>query len=234
MCRTAGRRHGVKARGAGSTAQPAKSRGLSPRSNGVTGQPRLTICSTGWLHAATAAAATVEQIATVTTAAVTTAAAAAAAAARGVHRCYPALPPLLLIVPIMLMWMPTLSFCDHCSYETCGNLDSYAAEKHYSSLRGRHIRVSYPGDSSTGYTILTNDDGSRDGSVVQFMRDIAADAGFTWEVHEVSPASRARYSSSYSACTHEVALNRTDVSTSFDYKRAVSIRATLAKVSIYR
>lgn len=118
---------------------------------------------------------------------------------------------------------------DCCSYETCGNLDSYASEKHYRSLRGKHIRVSYPGDSSTGYTLLTEDDGSRGGSVVEFMRGVASDAGFTWEVHEVSPASRARYSSSYSACAHEVALNRTDVSTNLTDGEPVSTLATFAK-----
>jgi hypothetical protein len=36
------------------------------------------------------------------------------------------------------------------SYETCGNVDSYSASKHYEVLKGQHLRVSYPGDSSTG------------------------------------------------------------------------------------
>ena len=76
-----------------------------------------------------------------------------------------ALPPLLLIVPIMLMRMPTLSFCDHCSYETCGNLNAYSDEKHYTALRGQHLRVSYPGDSGSGYTLKTLPDGSKTGSV---------------------------------------------------------------------
>ena len=64
------------------------------------------------------------------------------------------------------------------SYETCGNLNAYTDARHYSYLRGRHLRVSYPGDSGSGYTLLTNADGSKSGSVVQFMRSIAKDAGF--------------------------------------------------------
>ena len=71
------------------------------------------------------------------------------------------------------------------SYETCGNVDSYSASKHYAALKGRHLRVSYPGDSSTGYTLFTTTGGRKDGSFVQFMRDIAAEAEFTWEVHNV-------------------------------------------------
>ena len=60
-------------------------------------------------------------------------------------------------------------------------------------------------------TILTNPDGTKDGSVVQFMKDLAQDVGFTWEVHPVGNWSRARYSSSYTACVHEVALGLTDM-----------------------
>lgn len=96
------------------------------------------------------------------------------------------------------------------SYETCGNVDSYSASKHYESLSGMHLKVSYPGDSSTGYTLFTNE-GRKDGAFVKFMQDIAADAGFTWEVHNVSEASKSRFSSSYTACVHEVALGETDL-----------------------
>jgi hypothetical protein len=97
------------------------------------------------------------------------------------------------------------------SYHTCGNIDAYSSDSAFEEISGRALRVSYPGDSSTGYTILTHPDGSKDGSVVQLMRDIAIEAGFSWEVHPVSADSSARYSSSYTACVHEVALNRTDM-----------------------
>ena len=73
------------------------------------------------------------------------------------------------------------------------------------------MRVSYPGDGSDGYTLFTKDDGSKDGSVVRLMKDIAAEADFTWEVHNVSEASKSRYSSSYDACVHEIALGHTDL-----------------------
>ena len=36
------------------------------------------------------------------------------------------------------------------SYETCGNLNEYSDERHTRFLRGKHIRVSYPGDSGSG------------------------------------------------------------------------------------
>eukprot|EP01043_Picozoa_sp_COSAG02_P035372 COSAG02_NODE_2529_length_8602_cov_20.688463_3_plen_104_part_00 len=52
------------------------------------------------------------------------------------------------------------------SYETCGNLNMYTDVRHYEYLRGRHIRVSYPGDSGSGYTLKTLPDGTKTGSVV--------------------------------------------------------------------
>lgn len=197
------------------TAQPARSREVNPISRGRVTQLWLASCSTGSCTSALHLLLPLLLL--------------VAAVARA--------SPSPLSPPLLLTCQHSRSAHDvdvagthanganalirgHCSYETCGNLDSYAAEKHYRSLRGRNIRVSYPGDSSTGYTLVTEEDGSRGGSMVQFMRDIAADAGFTWEIHEVSPASRARYSSSYSACTHEVALNRTDVRAYFNCCRA--------------
>jgi hypothetical protein len=99
----------------------------------------------------------------------------------------------------------------HYSYETCGNLNTYTDVRHYRYLRGRHIRVSYPGDSGTGYTLKTLADGSKAGSMVEFMRAIAAEAQFTWEIVPLSDVSRSRYSSSFTACVHQVALNETDL-----------------------
>jgi hypothetical protein len=97
------------------------------------------------------------------------------------------------------------------SYETCGNLDTYTAAAHYQTLRGKHLRVSFPGDSDTGYTIYTDQQGVKQGSTVRLMQDIAADVGFTWETHVVSDASRSRFSSAFTACVHEVALGETDM-----------------------
>lgn len=97
------------------------------------------------------------------------------------------------------------------SYEACGNLNTYAPARHYDRVRDRIFRVSYPGDSSSGYTILTKDNGDKDGSMVKLMQEVADAGAFTLEIHTVSNASKSRYSSSYSACVHEVALNRTDI-----------------------
>ena len=101
------------------------------------------------------------------------------------------------------------------SYETCGNVDSYTAERHYREMSGKHIRVTFPGDSGTGYTLLTHKDGEKkgqkDGSVVQFFRDVAKDANLTWSVKVASNASKSRFSSSFTACVHDIALGETDL-----------------------
>jgi hypothetical protein len=97
------------------------------------------------------------------------------------------------------------------SYETCGNLNAYSDEKHYAALRGQHLRVSYPGDSGSGYTLKTLPDGSKTGSVVEFVRSIAEEVGFTWEVVPVGADSRELYSSSFTACVHSVAVGATDL-----------------------
>ena len=36
------------------------------------------------------------------------------------------------------------------SYSTCGNIDTYSTDKHYRTLNGAHLKVSFPGDSSSG------------------------------------------------------------------------------------
>eukprot|EP01047_Picozoa_sp_COSAG01_P034158 COSAG01_NODE_2552_length_7463_cov_644.066947_2_plen_1015_part_00 len=99
----------------------------------------------------------------------------------------------------------------HHSYETCGNLNAYTDERHYSKLRGLHLRVSMPGNSGSGYTLTTLPDGTRSGSVVNFMKSIAQDAGFTWEVVPIGSDSRSLFSSSFTACVHAVALGVTDM-----------------------
>ncbi len=98
------------------------------------------------------------------------------------------------------------------SYETCGNVDSYIDYGgRFRWLQGRELRVSMPGDSSSGYTLVTDPDGGRNGSVYTFMQNVANDAGFTWVEKPISPSSRARFNSSFTACVHDVALNETDL-----------------------
>ena len=115
------------------------------------------------------------------------------------------------------------------SYETCGNLNTYSETRHLKYLRGKHLRVSYPGDSGSGYSelyecsscllilliaevpvavaaLLTLPDESKAGSVVDFMREIAREAQFTWEVVPILDESRSLYSSSFTACVHQVHL----------------------------
>eukprot|EP01047_Picozoa_sp_COSAG01_P047214 COSAG01_NODE_4491_length_4978_cov_17.492109_1_plen_836_part_10 len=98
----------------------------------------------------------------------------------------------------------------HHSYETCGNLNAYTDEKHYAKLRGLHLRVSMPGDSGSGYTLTTLPDGTRAGSVVSFMKSVAQEASFTWEIVPIGD-SRSLFSSSFTACVHAVALGATDL-----------------------
>mmetsp|Transcript_24971 Transcript_24971/g.37357 ORF Transcript_24971/g.37357 Transcript_24971/m.37357 type:complete len:603 (+) Transcript_24971:222-2030(+) len=107
------------------------------------------------------------------------------------------------------------------SYETCGNVDTYSEGKVLETIQGAHLRISFPGDSSDGYTLLTdpNNSSKKMGSMRDLMlgSDDGHTAGlaklhnFTWEVKPISNNSLGRYSSSYTACVHEVALNETDM-----------------------
>ena len=88
------------------------------------------------------------------------------------------------------------------SYETCG------------ILSGKNIRVSYPDDSGSGFTIVTvpTDSGQsvNMGSIPEFVNRIFAEYGITLTVVPISPASKAKFPmSSYTTHTHEVALNGT-------------------------
>ena len=52
------------------------------------------------------------------------------------------------------------------SYETCGNLNTYSDTRHYETLAGRSLRISFPDDTSaTKHAIFTHPEtGVRDGS----------------------------------------------------------------------
>ena len=85
------------------------------------------------------------------------------------------------------------------SYVTCGNLDNYGQSKHLQALAGKTLRVSYPGDSGSGYTIKTvsekrgwyaGPNRQVDGSVVAFMHSVAARVGFQLQFHPVSAESK--------------------------------------------
>ncbi len=100
----------------------------------------------------------------------------------------------------------------HYSYETCGNLDTYAEDMHYSSLKGSTLRVTLPVDSGSRHALYTDPHtGERTGSMIDFMNEVAVSGGFTWTLRSISNASRLLYSSSYTQCVHDVALNETDL-----------------------
>lgn len=46
----------------------------------------------------------------------------------------------------------------HISYETCGNVDIYSEEKVLLDLENAHLRISFPGDGSDGFTLVTAED----------------------------------------------------------------------------
>eukprot|EP01043_Picozoa_sp_COSAG02_P070858 COSAG02_NODE_12716_length_1504_cov_5.242670_1_plen_449_part_10 len=102
------------------------------------------------------------------------------------------------------------------SYETCGNLNSYSEQRHFSALTGQTIRVSYPGDSGSGYTLYT-ENGEKKGSMVDFVKKLALDHGFyTIDVDVTQDSKDAVQSafdsgSSFSACVHAVAIGQTDM-----------------------
>lgn len=117
----------------------------------------------------------------------------------------------------------------HYSYETCGNLNDYSEDRHVKMMRGKTLRVTMPGDSGSGYTIVTlKDQGGalcpkgkctwntatapRTGSVVEFAREICKEAGIGWKRVPIGKDSLAAGGgSSFTACAHMVALNETDL-----------------------
>jgi len=99
----------------------------------------------------------------------------------------------------------------HYSYATCGYLDDYSESKHATALHGRTIRVSYPADASSGFTLVTRG-GKKTGSFPTFMQGIFDRFNMTMEIVPVSEKSKERSpKSSFTACVHEVALNSTDL-----------------------
>ena len=105
------------------------------------------------------------------------------------------------------------------SYETCGNVNEFSDGGRTDFLNGLDLRVSFPGNSGSGYTITTVPVGvpgvagtRRDGSVVRFWDQLARDYRMTWREVPVSDASKTfSPQSSFTACVHELSLNATDV-----------------------
>ena len=79
-------------------------------------------------------------------------------------------------------------------------------------LKGRNLRVAFPGDDDSGYTILTTPAGQKAGSYVKFMQRLASENSFTFTEQPLSATSRALYPrSSFTACVHEVAIGNVDL-----------------------
>jgi len=123
------------------------------------------------------------------------------------------------------------------SYQTCGGLDAYSAsisgsalhlQKYATSRPNGRLRVSFPGDSASSYTLVglkAYPDGSakvpinggiggtnRSGSVIAFMANLMDQAGVLWQEVPISDDSYAySTSSSFTACVHEVAIGNTDM-----------------------
>eukprot|EP00466_Bigelowiella_natans_P013241 jgi/Bigna1/88559/estExt_fgenesh1_pg.C_340005 len=101
------------------------------------------------------------------------------------------------------------------SYETCGYSNKFGLGLHERSLRALpRLRVSFPADSGSGYTLVTSkDDGNKEGSMVTFMlHNVFPKYGITYDIIQVSNRSNEfSPTSSYTACCHEVALNSTDI-----------------------
>eukprot|EP00403_Amphidinium_massartii_P030779 CAMPEP_0178396624 /NCGR_PEP_ID=MMETSP0689_2-20121128/13823_1 /TAXON_ID=160604 /ORGANISM="Amphidinium massartii, Strain CS-259" /LENGTH=698 /DNA_ID=CAMNT_0020017301 /DNA_START=32 /DNA_END=2126 /DNA_ORIENTATION=+ len=95
------------------------------------------------------------------------------------------------------------------SYATCGSLDEYTEISHTSALAMRTLGSPTPALRPV-YTIV-NIDNHWQGAFVDFTQEIWDTLRVTPQVVQVSDASLSRFSSKFSACVHEVALNRTDL-----------------------
>jgi hypothetical protein len=98
------------------------------------------------------------------------------------------------------------------SYQTCGYLNTYVPDHRVADLAGKTLRVTFPSDDDSGYTLLTTASGTKDGSYVSFMRELARVYSFAWVVQPLSASSKAKFpQSSFTACVHDVGINHTDL-----------------------
>ena len=81
------------------------------------------------------------------------------------------------------------------------------------TLIGKTLRVTFPDSADVEYTLFTNETtGQKDGSIVQFMKDVASAAGFGMYEVKLSDVSRAEHvENSYRACMLDVELGVTDI-----------------------
>ena len=106
---------------------------------------------------------------------------------------------------------PAKSLKLNVSYETCGNTDSYTPRL-LDQLRGKRLRVAFPADSSATWPLLTLSDGkTKAGAAPDLLRYAADEYGL--ELVEVPLRNRSldKFKSTYTACTHAVAIGDADV-----------------------
>jgi hypothetical protein len=104
----------------------------------------------------------------------------------------------------------------HYSYATCGYTNDFnpsvALDAQLKTYTGeKAIRVSFPADSSSGFTLTTLPNGKRDGSIARFTARLLKDAGVEWTEVPISRQAKFHHSDSRTACVHEVAVGGTDL-----------------------
>lgn len=102
------------------------------------------------------------------------------------------------------------------SYETCGNADPITAAMNLEALRNKHLRLTYPDNSSDGYNLISSSSGSedeRDGAMVAIQVELFKRFNITYEVLQITEKSKKTFptSGSYTQCAHDVMLNETDL-----------------------
>ena len=99
------------------------------------------------------------------------------------------------------------------SYATCGYRSPLNGQFLAASLReGRALRVGMPGDSGTGYTLVTEEDGNRGGSYVTFMQRVFEAHGVQYNLVPISAGSMAvGKGSSWKGCVEDVAIGALDL-----------------------
>ena len=102
------------------------------------------------------------------------------------------------------------------SYATCGYTNDFNPSVKLNAqlkrLTGNQaIRVSFPSDSSSGFTLTTLPSGKRDGSIARFTARLLKDAGIEWREVPISRQANFLESDSRTACVHEVSIGGTDL-----------------------
>lgn len=103
------------------------------------------------------------------------------------------------------------------SYATCGNLDKFYAVRHTEFLISlKTVRVSYPPDDERPFLVSLNHDEEhlfeKAGALPAFVREVLSSYGVRAVESKITELSYAwSPQSSYTACVHHLALNRTDL-----------------------